>query len=233
MSRKVVILMGHPGAGKGTQAKEIMRELNIPQISTGDMLRDAIEQNTVYGVEAKQRMDAGNLVDDETVNRIVAERISREDCGNGFILDGYPRTVPQAETLDRTIRQDDCLFVIEIDAASEDLIDRLVDRLMCPNPRCGAIYNAQSRAPKVAGVCDKCGEKLTRRSDDKEDLIRERFRTYREETRPLIDFYQQRGVFHRVDGLRPISEVTRAILDILEAEEQLARAPKGGKQKFA
>src|SRR5262245_65700294 len=132
MARRILILMGHPGAGKGTQAREIMHRLNIPQISTGDMLRDAIARKTSYGVEAKAKMDAGELVSDEIVNGIVRERIQQDDCKNGFILDGYPRTVTQAETFRQTMRdKDDQLVVIEIGANSEDLTNRLVGRLMC------------------------------------------------------------------------------------------------------
>jgi adenylate kinase len=233
MGRKIVILLGHPGAGKGTQAKEIMRELKIPQISTGDMLRDAIARKTPCGLEAKEKMDAGNLVSDEIVNGIVSERILRSDCINGFILDGYPRTVSQAETFGRQIRDDDQLSVIEIGAATDKLVKRLVGRLMCSDPACGAIYNIYSRTPQNAGVCDRCGANLVHRSDDREDLIRERFRTYQEETFPLIEFYRKLGVFHHVDGLRPIGEVTRDILDTLEAGVEVTRTPRGGKQKFA
>ena len=233
MGRKIVTLLGHPGAGKGTQAKEIMRELKIPQISTGDMLRDAIVRQTPCGLEAREKMDAGNLVNDEIVNGIVAERIRTSDCSNGFILDGYPRTVSQAETFGGEIKADDHLFVIEIGAESENLVTRLVGRLMCADPGCGAIYNIYSRAPQNQGVCDRCGRNLVHRSDDREDLIRERFRTYQEETYPLIEFYRKLGVFHRVDGLRPITDVTKDILDILEAEVEVTRTPRGGKHKFA
>jgi adenylate kinase len=210
-----------------------MRELRIPQISTGDMLRDAITRKTAYGVEAKEKMDAGNLVSDDIVNGIVAERILMKDCVNGFILDGYPRTVQQASTFQRQMKGDDHLSVIEIGAASENLVERLVGRLMCPDPKCGAIYNVYSRAPQTEGVCDRCGKKLVHRSDDREDLIRERFKTYRTETYPLIDFYQKLKVFHRVNGLGPIADVTKEILEILAAAEELTPAPKGGKQKFA
>jgi adenylate kinase len=233
MRRKVVILLGQPGAGKGTQAKEIMRELRIPQISTGDMLRDAIAKKSACGAEAKARMDAGNLVSDDIVNRIVSERIFLDDCRNGFILDGYPRTSQQAEEFQAHLKDDDQLFVIEIGAASANLVKRLVGRLMCPEPRCGAIYNVDSRAPRTEGVCDRCGRDLIRRSDDREDLIRQRFKSYRDETCPVIDFYQKIGAFHHVDGLRPIAEVTRDILQILETEEALTPTRKGGKQKFA
>jgi adenylate kinase len=231
MTRNIVILLGHPGAGKGTQARAIMHQLNIPQISTGDMLRDAIARNTAYGREAKEKMDAGELVKDNIVNGIVAERIQQEDCNSGFILDGYPRTVQQAEAFRAHMSNGDRLSVIEIGADSADLTDRLMGRLMCPG--CGEIYNTYSRAPRVEGLCDACGRQLIQRSDDREDLIRERFRTYQEETYPLVDFYQKLGAYYQVNGMRPIEEVTQEILSIIGNGELLTPTPKGGKQSFA
>src|SRR5215467_3231916 len=165
MGRKIVILLGNPGAGKGTQSRAIMRQLGIPQISTGDMLRDAVARQTSFGKEAKERMDAGELVSDEIVNGIVAERILREDCAKGFILDGYPRTVQQAETFSRELKPGDQLYVIEIRAESANLVNRLVGRLMCPS--CGDIYNVYSRIPRADHVCDRCGNQLIQRSDDR------------------------------------------------------------------
>ena len=214
MGRNIVILLGHPGAGKGTQARAIMHRLDIPQISTGDMLREAIAKKTSFGREAKARMDAGELVSDEIVNGIVAERISRDDCDRGFILDGYPRTVQQADTFCKLMGEGDRLSVIEIAAQSDGLTNRLTGRWICPG--CGEIYNTYSRAPKKEGVCDVCGWSLFHRSDDREDLVRERFRTYKEETYPLVQYYQQLGAYHRVDGMRPIEHVTNDILSILD-----------------
>jgi adenylate kinase len=216
MGRKVVILLGHPGAGKGTQARAIMHRLDIPQISTGDMLREAVARNTSYGREAKARMEAGELVSDTVVNGIVAERITRDDCKKGFILDGYPRTVQQADTFRTEMVNGDEIFVIEIGAQSNGLTNRLTCRWICPG--CGEIYNTYSRAPKREGVCDVCGWSLFHRSDDREDLVRERFRTYKEETYPLVEYYQRLGVYHQVDGMRPIDEVTHEILAILDAK---------------
>jgi adenylate kinase len=223
MGRKVVILLGHPGAGKGTQARAIMHRLDIPQISTGDMLREAIAKKTSFGCEAKAKMDAGELVSDNIVNGIVSERIAHDDCKNGFILDGYPRTVQQAETFCRQITDDDDLYVIEIGANSDELTERLTGRRICPG--CGEIYNTYSRAPRVEGKCDICGWTLFQRSDDREDLARERFRTYKEETHPLIQYYQQRGVYYRVHGPRPIEQVTREILAILDGGEKKTLIP--------
>lgn len=214
MGRNILILLGHPGAGKGTQAREIMHTLNIPQISTGDMLRDAVARRTSFGREAKAKMDAGELVSDAVVNGIVAERIARDDCKNGFILDGYPRTVPQAETFRKQMVNGDCLGVIEIAAKDEGLTNRLTGRLICPG--CGEIYNTYSRAPRREGVCDICGWNLFHRSDDREDLVRERFRTYKEETFPLVQYYKELGVYYQVDGMKPIPEVTKEILGIID-----------------
>ena len=218
MVRKIVILLGNPGAGKGTQAKEIVRRLNIPQISTGDMLRDAMARHNGLGKEVRKRMDSGFLVNDETVNNIVAERIVKEDCRMGFVLDGYPRTVPQAETFQQYLDRTDRLFVIEIRAEDSEIVGRLVARLMCPG--CGEIYNSVSRKPAQKGSCDRCNLTLVRRSDDREDLIRERFRIYREETFPLVEHYRKTGCYHKVDGLRPIAEVSRDIRNIVECEER-------------
>jgi adenylate kinase len=221
MGRKILILLGHPGAGKGTQARSIMHQLEIPHISTGDMLREAIASQTPYGCEAKSKMDAGELVSDAIVNGIVTDRIKRDDCRKGFILDGYPRTVSQAETFKSQISSADQLSVIEIGADSARLRKekRLVGRLMCPG--CGEIYNEYSKVPVAHHVCDICGKGLVHRSDDREDLILERFRTYREETYPLVHFYQNLGVYHQVDGMKPIEEVTKEILDIVNSKKKV------------
>jgi adenylate kinase len=218
MARKIVILLGHPGAGKGTQARAIMHQLDIPQISTGDMLREAIARKTSYGREAKAKMDAGELVSDSVVNGIVAERIAHDDCKKGFILDGYPRTVQQADTFSKSISNGDLLFVIEIGANSPGLTKRLTGRLICPG--CGEIYNTFSRAPRVEGVCDVCGWSLFQRSDDRENLVQERFRTYKTETHPLVEYYNQLGAYHQVDGTRPIEDVTKDILSIIDGVDE-------------
>jgi adenylate kinase len=229
MGRKIMILLGHPGVGKGTQARAVVGKLGIPQISTGDMLREAIANKTPYGCEAKEKMDAGELVNDSIVNGIVAERIKRDDCKKGFILDGYPRNVSQAETFSREVGNDDELSVIELSADSERLRSekRLIGRLMCP--KCGEIYNEFSKAPKRDQICDVCGASLIHRSDDREDLIKERFRTYREETHPLIEFYKNLGVYHQVNGMRPIHDVTEEILSIIDKKKILTPVTKGGK----
>jgi len=229
MGRKIVILLGHPGVGKGTQARAIVQQLGIPQISTGDMLREAIAHKTAYGREAKEKMDAGELVSDSIVNGIVADRIQRDDCRNGFILDGYPRNVSQAETFKKLVNSGDRVSVIELSADSAQLRSekRLLGRLMCPG--CGEIYNAYSKAPRKNQVCDLCGTSLIHRSDDREDLILERFRTYREETYPLVQFYKTEGVYHQVNGMRPIHDVTEEILSIIDKKKVLTPVTNGGK----
>jgi adenylate kinase len=219
MGRNVLILLGYPGAGKGTQAKEIMRRLCIPQISTGDMLRDEISRETQYGKEARDLMAAGKFVDDAIVDAIVAGRIRREDCRNGFILDGYPRTVAQAETFSRGMRADDRFWVIEIYADPEHVMSRLLGRLMCPSPTCTEIYNVESRMPKVVGICDKCGSVLVHREDDVREKIEERFIHYRAKTDPLAEYYKKTGRFHRVDGRPAATEVTRQLMALIDGEE--------------
>jgi len=229
MGRKIMILLGHPGVGKGTQARAVVGRLAIPQISTGDMLREAIANKTPYGCEAKENVGSGELVGDSIVIGVVAERIMRDDCKNGFILDGYPRNVAQAETFSALVGDKDELSVIELSADSERLRSekRLIGRLMCP--RCGEIYNAYSKAPKRDQICDICGASLIHRSDDREDLILERFRTYREETHPLIEFYKNLGVYHQVNGMRPIQDVTEEILSIVDKKKVLTPVTNGGK----
>jgi adenylate kinase len=232
MGRNVLILLGYPGAGKGTQAKEIMRRLKIPQISTGDMLREEIAQDTGYGKAAKELMAAGRFVPDAIVDGIVAGRIHREDCQNGFILDGYPRTVAQAETFSSELNPTDRLSVIEIAADPDHVMSRLLGRLMCPSPTCTEIYNAQSRPPRVEGFCDKCGTKLMHRPDDVREKIQERFVHYREKTDPLVAYYKGTGRFFLVDGRPDAAEVTRQIMEILDGEDlegEMAPVNRAGK----
>ena len=219
MGRNVLILLGYPGAGKGTQAKEIMRRLSIPQISTGDMLREEIKRKTAYGKQARELMAAGKFVDDAVVDAIVAGRIRRDDCRKGFILDGYPRTVSQAETFSLGMRSDDRLWVIEISADPEHVMSRLLGRLMCPDPACTQIYNVHSRTPKVVGICDKCGSALVHRPDDVREKIQERFVHYRAKTDPLVEYYKKTGRFHQVDGRPPAGEVTRQLMALIDSED--------------
>jgi adenylate kinase len=219
MGRNVLILLGYPGAGKGTQAKEVMRRLCIPQISTGDMLREEIKRKSAYGKAAKELMAAGRFVDDDIVDAIVAGRIRRDDCRKGFILDGYPRTVAQAETFSQGMRIDDRLWVIEISADPEHVMSRLLGRLMCPNSDCTQIYNVHSRAPKVEGFCDKCGSALVHRPDDVMEKIQERFVHYRAKTDPLVEYYKRTGRFRQIDGRPAAAEVTRQLMALIDSED--------------
>ena len=236
MGRNVIILLGYPGAGKGTQAKEIMRRLRIPQISTGDMLREEIAQDTAYGRAAKGLMAAGKFVPDAIVDGIVASRIQREDCRRGFILDGYPRTVAQARTFATDLTAGDRLSVIEISAEPEHVMSRLLGRLMCPSPICTEIYNVLSRAPKAEGVCDKCGSLLIHRPDDVREKIQERFVHYRDKTDPLVEYYRGTGRFYQVDGRPHAAEVTRQLMEIIDGgalEGDVAPVNKTGKGTLA
>ena len=213
------MLLGPPGAGKGTQAKRVEAALSLPQISTGDMLRDAISRQTPLGIEAKKAVDAGNLVTDEIVNGIVVERTSAADCASGFILDGYPRNVAQAGAFDANLRDGDQLSVIELAVDTDRLVSRLTGRWTCKS--CGEIYNAESKPSSQAGVCDKCGGMLTQRSDDTEDVIRDRMTVYRTETEPLVEYYKARGVYSSVDGMAAIDAVTDQMVRIIRDGQAL------------
>jgi adenylate kinase len=217
MGRNILILLGYPGAGKGTQAKTIMRRLNIPQISTGDMLREEIAHGTPNGNEVKELMAAGKFVDDHIVDAIVSSRIRRPDCAKGFILDGYPRTVSQAETFSRELTPDDKFWVIEIAADPAHVMSRLLGRLMCPT--CTEIYNVRSRVPKVDRLCDKCGSALVHRPDDVRDRIEERFLHYRAQDRSSCGVLQEDRTFPSGRWPPPATEVTRQLMALIDGEE--------------
>jgi adenylate kinase len=208
MSR--LVLLGPPGAGKGTQAKRLSASLGIPQLSTGDMLRAAIAAGSDLGKKVKSVMDAGKLVSDEIVNELIGERIDQPDARGGFILDGFPRSLPQAEALDGLLadRKLKLERVIEMKVDDEALIERITGRFTCAN--CGAGYHDKFQRPKKDGVCDQCGgTKFTRRADDKEETVRARLSAYYAQTAPLLPYYKARGVLVQVDGMAPIDEVTR------------------------
>lgn len=211
--RSVVILLGAPGAGKGTQAKKVTVETGLPQISTGDMLRDAVARKTALGLEAQKVMESGGLVNDEIVDGIVRERIDAPDCAGGFILDGYPRNVAQAGMFDAALRPEDRVVVIELEVDIEALVRRLTARRTCS--KCGAIYNMETHPPEVSGVCDACGGELVQRSDDTEAVIRDRMATYENQTRPLAEYYRVKNVFHQVDGMGAIDEVSERLVAII------------------
>ena len=206
-----LILLGAPGAGKGTQAEIISKKLNIPTISTGNILREAIKNGTEIGLKAKSFMDNGKLVPDDVIIGIVKERVSRDDCKNGFILDGVPRTIPQAEALEQQGVHFDRVVSIEIE---DSVIEaRMTGRRVCGT--CGASFHVTANPPKVEVVCDLCGKELIVRKDDTPETVRNRLRVYHEQTEPLKDFYGKLGVLKLVEGNQPIEAATRDILAAL------------------
>lgn len=212
-----LILLGPPGAGKGTQAKMLTDQFGIPQISTGDILRTAVKEGTPMGVKAKAFMDAGGLVPDEVVVGIVRERLQKSDCAGGFILDGFPRTVAQADALKETLQQLgknlDAVISLEVDV--EALVERLTGRRTCK--ACGRGYHIKFDPPKVAGTCDICGGELIQRDDDKEETIRKRLEVYHQQTAPLVAYYRTDSLLTSVDGMREIDTVQLEILSALPA----------------
>lgn len=204
-----LILLGAPGAGKGTQAEIIASKLSIPTISTGNILREAIRNGTKTGLEAKRYMDEGKLVPDDVIIGIVADRVAQQDCAGGYILDGMPRTIPQAQALeDRGIHFD---HVISIEIADEVIEKRMTGRRVCSN--CGASYHIVANPPKAEGVCDSCGGALTIRKDDAPETVRNRLSVFHKETEPLKEFYQKLGKLQLVDGNQAIEKATSAIME--------------------
>ena len=210
-----IIMLGAPGAGKGTQAKKISDKYEIPHISTGDIFRANIKNGTELGKKAKTYMDQGLLVPDELTCDLVVDRISEDDCKNGFILDGFPRTIPQAEALDKALAANNEAvdFAINVEVPDENIINRMSGRRACVG--CGATYHIQFNAPKVEGVCDTCGEKLILRDDDKPETVKNRLSVYHEQTQPLIDYYSKKGVLAEVDGTQSMDDVFNAIVNVL------------------
>lgn len=208
-----LILLGAPGAGKGTQAEVICNALNIPAISTGNLLREAVKNGTALGMEAKTYMDGGKLVPDEIVINILKERLAQDDCQAGFILDGFPRTVPQAEILSQMGVEID--KVLDIEVPDEKIMQRLSGRRVCEG--CGASYHLDYKPSKVEGVCDKCGAKTVQRKDDHPDTIKERLQVYHAQTEPLKDYYQQTGKLVVVEGQEEVAETSALTLKALEA----------------
>ncbi len=211
-----LILLGPPGAGKGTQAKKIVEKYGIPHIATGDILRDAVAKGTELGKKAKEYMDRGELVPDDIVIGIVKERLQQPDCEKGFLLDGFPRTLKQAEALDEMLKElgKKIDAVIYIDVPEEEIVKRIVNRRTCR--KCGAVYHLIYAPPKEPNKCDKCGGELYQRDDDKEETVRQRFRVYMENTAPLIEYYEKKGLLYRVDGTKSIDEVFAQIEEILK-----------------
>lgn len=206
-----LILLGAPGAGKGTQAKEICKNFGIISISTGDMIRDALRSGSDLGLKVKSYMETGKLVPDDIVVDIVKERLKKDDCKNGFILDGFPRTIPQAEALDiMGVKIDK---VIDIDTPDDVIVDRISGRRVCE--KCAAIYHIENIKPKVDGVCDVCSGTLLKRKDDEPSTIMERLKVYHEQSEPLKDYYKKQGKLVSVDGTKGIKNATEEILKAL------------------
>jgi adenylate kinase len=210
-----VILLGPPGAGKGTQATTIVKEYQIPHISTGDIFRENIKNGTELGKKAQEYMNQGELVPDDLVIEIATDRLAREDCHQGFLLDGFPRTVHQAEELDRFLegRGDKVHHVLNISVAKEELIRRLIGRRVCKN--CGATYHIETMKPKVEGVCDVCGGELVQRADDNRETVENRIDVYEQQTMPLIDYYENAGVLVHIDGSLGLENVFTKIREVL------------------
>jgi adenylate kinase len=210
-------MLGAPGAGKGTQAKRVAAKYNIPHISTGDIFRDNIRNKTELGLKAKQYMDKGLLVPDELVVDIVADRLLQEDCKEGFILDGFPRTIPQAESLDKALMsmKTKINYAINIHVPDENIVRRMSGRRACLN--CGATYHIKYNPPKKEDICDNCTGELILRDDDKEETVLKRLEIYHKQTSPLIEYYGEKNILITVDGTVDIDDVTKSIVKILGA----------------
>lgn len=206
-----LILMGAPGAGKGTQAERLSKVLNVPTISTGNMLRAAMKARTPIGLAITEAMDAGHLVPDELVIKMVEERVAEEDCANGYILDGMPRTLPQAEELERVGFRFDAVILLRV--PDEEIMQRMSGRRVCED--CGDSYHVTAMPPKVEGVCDECGGKLVRRHDDDPETVKERLEIYHKATEPLISFYAERGLLKPVESTSGVDGTLQAILHAL------------------
>ena len=211
-----IVMLGAPGAGKGTQARLISEKYAIPQISTGDIFRANIRENTELGQRAKSYMDQGLLVPDQVTCDLVVDRIIRDDCKNGYILDGFPRTIPQAQALTRALEEQGTRidYAIDVEVPDESIVRRMSGRRACP--KCGATFHIQFKVPSVDGVCDECGSELILREDDHPETVQKRLDVYHSQTQPLIKYYREQGVLHTVDGTRQMQEVFQEICSILE-----------------
>lgn len=211
-----LVLLGGPGAGKGTQAKMLKEKYDLPHISTGDIFRANINKNTDLGKEAKKYIDKGLLVPDELVGDLVIDRIAEDDCKNGYIFDGFPRTIPQAKDLDRSLESfgEKLDLVINIEVEDKNIIRRMSGRRACL--KCGATYHIEHIPPKKEGICDICGSNIVLRDDDAPETVRNRLVIYHEQTQPLIDYYNGKGNLVSVDGSRPIEDIHKEIMDYIE-----------------
>lgn len=210
-------MLGAPGAGKGTQAKMIAEKFGVPHISTGDIFRANIKEGTDLGKEAKEYMDKGQLVPDELTVRILLDRVSKADCKEGYVLDGFPRTIPQAEVLSNEVAKlgDRIDFAIDVDVPDENIIRRMGGRRACL--KCGATYHVEHIPPKKEGICDVCGAELVLRDDDKPETVKKRLAVYHEQTQPLIDYYSRMNILRTVDGTQDKDQVFADIVKLLEA----------------
>ncbi len=211
-----ILIFGPPGSGKGTRARLISRLLNIPVITIGDMLREEVSRETEVGLRAKEYMDRGELVPDELVIRLIEERLRKADCSKGFILDGFPRNLNQAEALDRMLREIGVKLdlVLNVVVDPEVVVERLTLRRWCP--KCGAIYNLKYDPPKVDEICDECGARLIQRSDDREEVVRRRLKVYEEQTKPVLQRYIERGLVREIRGDIPIEEIPREVEKVIQ-----------------
>ena len=212
-----LVLIGCPGAGKGTQAKMLSKKYGIAHISTGDLLREQMKQGTELGKKVSAIMEAGGLVSDDIVSAMLAERIKADDCKNGYILDGFPRTIPQAEALDKALSAngESVDYAVNVEVPDENIVNRMSGRRACVG--CGATYHIKYNPTKVEGKCDACGADLILRDDDKPETVLNRLKVYHDQTQPLIDYYTKKGVIAEVDGTKDMQEVFDAIVDILGA----------------
>lgn len=210
-----IIMLGAPGAGKGTQAKMIADKYGVPHVSTGDIFRANIKNGTELGMETKKYMDQGLLVPDELTVKILLDRVSQPDCKNGYVLDGFPRTIPQAEVLDKALAElgESIDYAIDVDVPDENIVKRMSGRRACVS--CGATYHVVHVPPKKEGICDRCGSELILRDDDKPETVKNRLDVYHKQTQPLIDFYTKKGVLKTVDGTVDMQDVFKAIVAIL------------------
>ncbi len=212
-----IVLLGGPGSGKGTQAKKLTEVYGIPQISTGDIFRAALKEGTPMGLKAKTFMDKGELVPDDVVVGVVEERLTKPDLDKGYMLDGFPRTIPQAEALDKMLESkgQSLDHAVLVDVPDEELLKRLTGRRTCPNSDCGKMYHVMFNPPKKEGICDACGSELYQRDDDSEATCRERLTVYAQQTAPLVDYYDNKSLLRRVAGVGPIDDIFGAIKKIL------------------
>lgn len=210
-----IVMLGAPGAGKGTQAKMIAEEYGIPHVSTGDIFRANVSKGTQLGVEAKKYMDQGLLVPDELTVKILLDRVAKEDCAGGYVLDGFPRTIPQAQVLDEALDKlgEKLDYAIDVDVPDENIVRRMSGRRACL--KCGATYHLEHIPPKNEGLCDSCGSGLVLRDDDKAETVLKRLQVYHDQTQPLIEFYTRKGILKTVDGTRDMKDVFAAITGIL------------------